>query len=146
MKSCESFLRKSQFCTLTDLNPGFGGPLDMLGIFLVNYYLHNALKEVFRPKKIWILNTSSKVPFWQFFNSGKMAVLNPCMKFKNYFGRKTSFESLWRWHLLKISLTCPKVRQIQNLGQSEYKKDSQDFKNYFQLGFLWIPSKTGKQN
>ena len=24
------------------------------------------------------------------------------------------------------------------------KKDSQDFKNSFQFGFLWIPSKTGE--
>jgi len=29
-------LRKSQFSTLTYLNPGFGGPWDMLGIFFVN--------------------------------------------------------------------------------------------------------------
>ena len=26
------------------------------------------------------------------------------------------------------------------------KKDSRDFKNSFYLGFLWIPSKPGKQN
>ena len=26
------------------------------------------------------------------------------------------------------------------------KKDSQDFKNSFQFGFLWLPSKTGMQN
>ena len=32
--SCESFVKKSQFSTLTDLNPGFDGPLNMLAIFL----------------------------------------------------------------------------------------------------------------
>ena len=26
------------------------------------------------------------------------------------------------------------------------QKDSQDFKNSIQFGFLWIPSKTGMQN
>ena len=26
-----------------------------------------------------------KVPYWQFFNSGKMALLKPCMKFKFVF-------------------------------------------------------------
>ena len=47
----ESFLRKSQFSTLTDLNHGFGGPWDMLRIFFVfKCHLHNASK-VFLPKK-----------------------------------------------------------------------------------------------
>ena len=35
LKSCESCLRKSQFSTLTDINTGFGGPWDRLGIFFV---------------------------------------------------------------------------------------------------------------
>ena len=38
--------------------------------------------------------TGSKVPFWQFFHSAKMALLNQCMKFKKNFGQKTSFEAL----------------------------------------------------
>jgi hypothetical protein len=36
----------------------------------------------------------SKVPFWQFFNFAKMALLNPCMKIENFFGQKHSFEAL----------------------------------------------------
>ena len=39
-------MRKTQFSTLTDLNPGFGGPWDMLGIFFVNVIfimLHRSL-------------------------------------------------------------------------------------------------------
>ena len=36
LKSCESFLRKSQVSTLTDLNPGFRGLWDMLAIIFVN--------------------------------------------------------------------------------------------------------------
>ena len=67
----------------------------------------------------WISCTDSKVSFWQFFNPAKMALLKPSMKFKNHFGRKTSFEALWRWYILQLSLTCPMVLQIQGLGQSE---------------------------
>ena len=51
----------------------------------------------------------------------KMALLNPSMKYKSYFGQKTSFEGLWKCHILKISITCPRVRQIQDLGKSKYK-------------------------
>ena len=61
----------------------------------------------------------------------KMTLLNPCMKFKIFFGQKTSFGALQ-----KISITCSRG----------LKKDSQDFKNSFYLGFLWILSKPGKQN
>jgi hypothetical protein len=38
--------------------------------------------------------TGLKVPFWQFFNFSKMALLNPCMKFDFVFGQKHSFEAL----------------------------------------------------
>ena len=114
------------------------------------FHLHNTSKEVFQQKKNWIPCTGLKVPFWQFFNSGKMALLNccrnssgfttmaminppesklkkrtsvRCMEFKKKLGRKTSFEALWRWHLQEISLTCPRVSQIHDLGQSEYKTE-----------------------
>ena len=80
-------------------------------------HLQKALKEVFQPKKFWISCTSSKVPFCQNWKIAKMALLNPCMEFKFFFGQKTSFEAFWRWHLQKIFLTWPRVRQIQDLGQ-----------------------------
>ena len=85
-------------------------------------HLHDASKKKsFGQKCFWIPCTGSKVPFWQFFNSGKMALLNLCMKFKNSFGQKTSFEALWKCHIQKIFITCSRVRQIQDLGQSKYK-------------------------
>ena len=67
-------------------------------------------------------------------------------------GQKTTV--LWKCDILKISITYSRVRQIQDLAfrsvkvQTEdfLKKDSQHFKNSFQFGFLWIPSKPGKQN
>ena len=62
-------------------------------------HLHNASKEVFWPKKKnWIPCMGSKGPIWQFFNSGKMVLLNSCMKFE-----------------------CPRVCQTQDLGQWEKK-------------------------
>ena len=64
----------------------------------------------------------SKVTFWQNWKIAKMALLSPCMKFKNVFGQKTSFEALWKCHLQKVSITCPRVQQIQNLYHKKYKK------------------------
>jgi hypothetical protein len=36
----------------------------------------------------------AKVPFWQNGKIAKMALLNPCIKFKMFFGQKTSLEAL----------------------------------------------------
>ena len=109
------------FCTFTDLNPGFGGPWNKLWIFLVNGTFIVPQKKSFGQKKFWISCTGSKVPFWQNEKIAKMALLNLCMKFKNFFGQKTSFEALWKCHLQKIFITFSRVRQIQDLGQSKYK-------------------------
>ena len=64
----------------------------------------------------------AQVPFWQFFNYAKVALLNPCMKFENFFDQKHSFEVLWKWQLEKIFITCPRVCQIQDLCRKKYKK------------------------
>ena len=58
------------------------------------WHFHNASKEYFWSKKFQISPTGSKVPFWQFFNFSKMALLNRCMKFENFFDQKYSFEAL----------------------------------------------------
>jgi hypothetical protein len=52
------------------------------------------LKNTFGQKKSKISCTGSKVPFWQFFIFAKMALLNPCKKFKKKFHQKHSFEAL----------------------------------------------------
>ena len=80
LKCCESFLRKSSVCTLTDLNPGFGGPWDILWIFLGYGPFIMLQKKSFGRNIFWISCSGSEVPFWQFFNTTKMALLNPCMK------------------------------------------------------------------
>ena len=42
--------RKSPFSTMTYLNPGFGGPWDMLGIFFVNVIFITLQKKSFGTK------------------------------------------------------------------------------------------------
>ena len=49
LNSHGGFFRKSPFCTFSCINPGFGGPWDMLRIFFY-CHLHNASKECFWPK------------------------------------------------------------------------------------------------
>ena len=79
-------------------------------------------KNAFGPKKFQISCMGLKVPFWQFFNFFKMALLNPCMKFEKILGQKHSFEALWKWQLIFFFVTCPRVRQIQDLCMKKYKK------------------------
>jgi hypothetical protein len=67
-------------------------------------------KNAFGQEIFQISCMGSKMPFWQFFHASKMALLNPCIKFKNTFGQKTFLEA-----------TFSRVRQIQDLGQSKYK-------------------------
>ena len=68
------------------------------------------------------------------------------------FGQKTSFEAFWKCHIQEIFITFSRVRQIQDLGWSKYKlrlflkRTFREFENSFNSGFLWIPSKPGKQN
>ena len=121
LKSRESFLRKVSVCTLTDLNPGFDRPWKKLWTFFVNGTFIMPQKKSFGQRIFWISCMGSKVPFWQFLHFAKMALLNPCMKFKKIFGQKTSFEALWKCHIQKIFITCSRVHQIQDLGQSKYK-------------------------
>ena len=76
------------------------------------------LQNKFFGQKIFEYHTGvSKVPFYQNWKIAKMPLLSPCMKFKKSFGQKTSFETLWRWHLQEKLPTCPNVHQIQNLGK-----------------------------
>ena len=107
LKSCESFLRKSQFSTLTYLNPGFGGPWDMLEIFFVNVIFITLQKKSFGQKKFWIPCAFSKVPFCQNWKIAKMALLNPCMKFKFFLAERL----LWS----DMKMTCTK--NISNMSQ-----------------------------
>ena len=79
------------------LNPWFGGPWDMLRIFFLIAIFIMLQKNAFGQKKFQISCTGSKMQFCQFFIFAKMALLNLCMKFKNFFGQNYSFEALWKW-------------------------------------------------
>ena len=62
LKSCESFLRKSQFSTFkSDLDPGFVGPSEMLAIFLVNVIFIMLQRKSFGQIFFWFSCTGSKV-------------------------------------------------------------------------------------
>ena len=90
----EGFFRKSPFCTFYCKNPGFGGPWEELGIFFLIAIFLMLQKNTFGQFFFQISCTGSKVPFWQFFNFSKMALLNPGMKFEKKFDQKHSFEAL----------------------------------------------------
>ena len=67
-------------CTLTDLNPGFGGPREMLGIFFFKCHL----KEVFWPKKV--LNSmhgfkSATLAIFQLWQNGTFERMYGIQKF-----------------------------------------------------------------
>ena len=152
MKSCESFLRKVSVRTLTDLNPGFGRPWNKLQIFFVYGTFTMPRKKSFGQNIFWISCTGSKVPFWQNGKIAKMALLNTCTKFKKKIQPKDFF-----WGNIKVPYTKnihnlfkgppnPGFRSVKVQTETFFKKDSRDFKNYFYLGFLWIPRKPGKQN
>ena len=76
-------MREVSVCTLTDLNPGFGGPWKKLWISFVYGTFLMPQKKSFGQKKI--SSTGSKVPFWQFFHSAKMA---PVHEIQNFWGPK----------------------------------------------------------
>ena len=120
--SHDGFFRKSPFCTFSSINPGFGGPWGMLWIYLLFDIFIMLQKNTFGQKKFQISYTGSKVPFWKNWKIAKMALLNRCMKFKFFFDQKYSFEALWKCQWEKIFITCPRVRQIQDLCRKKYKK------------------------
>ena len=110
-------------------------------------HFHNASKECFLQKKFLNFMHGFKSAILAIFQFWQNGTFEPMYVIQKFFGRKIYFEVLWRWHLQKIFLTCPRVSQILILENWDFlKKDSQDFKNSFQFGFLWIPSKTGEQN
>ena len=85
--SRDGFFRKSPFCTFSCIYPGFGGPWGMLWIFFLNGTFIMLQKKTFGQETFWISYMGSKVPFWQKWKIAKMALLNPCMKFKIFLAK-----------------------------------------------------------
>ena len=72
-----------------------------------------------------------------------MALFNPCMKFKNSLGQKTSFEALikrmaFTKNIINMSQGPPNpgFRSVEGENRNCFKNDMQDFKNSFQFWFL----------
>ena len=63
---------------------------------------------------------SAILAIFQFWQNG---TFEPVHEIQIFFCQKISFEALWRCHLQIISLTCSRVRQIQDLGQLKYKTE-----------------------
>ena len=90
--SREGFFRKFPFCTFSCINSGFGRPWDVLWIFFSSCHFHNALKVYLWLKIVSNFMTSSKVPFWQFFNFSEMVLMSQCIKFEFFVGQNHSFK------------------------------------------------------
>ena len=126
-------------------------PWYMLGIFFVNVIFITLWKKSFSPKNFWISCTSSKVPFCQNWKIAKVALLNPCMEFKKKLAKRLLFkhyEDKYTKNIFNLFQGSPNpgFRSVRVENWDFLKKDSHDFKNSFQFGFLWIPNKTGGQN
>jgi hypothetical protein len=76
------------------------------------------------------------------------------MKFKNYFGQKTSFEAFTKIirsekyckHVMSQGPPNPGFRSVKVENWDFLIKDTKDFKNSFQFESLCMPSKTEKKN
>ena len=129
-------MRKSSVCTLTALNPGFGGTWDILWIFF-GYGTFIMLQKKSFGKKIN-----------NFIHGFKSAILAGLKNWQNgTFETEHEIQKiLWPkdfvWSIMK-EVPCPK--NIHNMSQG-HQIFSKRTHNISKIGFLWIPSKPGKQN
>ena len=122
----------------------------VMNIFCKRHF-HNDSKEVFLPKKFEFhargqkchFDSFKKLPKWQFWtqawNSKKS--LAKRLLLRHY---KVPFTK--DIHNFFQGPPNPGFRSVKVQIETFLKKDSRDFKNSFYLGFLWSPSKSGKQN
>ena len=115
-------------------------------------HFHNASKECFWP--IFFLNLmhgfkSSILAIFQFCQNG---TFEPVHEIQKNFWPKVFFWRIMKIALKKISITCPRVRQIHTFIQEKVqkgdflKKPSRELKNYFFFMILWIPRTPGRVN
>ena len=150
LRSRKSFLKKVSICTLTDLNPGLGGPWNKLQIILVNGTF--IMPQVFWPKFFLNFMHGFKFAILAIFTFCQNGTFEPVHEIQKFFWPKDFF-----WGIMKVPCTKsnhnffqgppnPGFRSVKVQNETFLKKDSQDFKNSFYLWFLWIPSKPGKPN
>ena len=59
---------------------------------------------------VWCVEKEKKVPYQPHWKIAKMALFNPCMEFQIFLGQMSSFDALWKCHLVIFSQKCPKLR------------------------------------
>ena len=130
---------------VTDLNPGFGRPWDMLVIFFVNFIFIMLQKKSWPKEYLNFIHgfKSAILAIFQFWQNGTFELVHEIQKFvwpKDFF-----------WSIMKMAFTKnitnmsqgllnPGFRSVKVENWDFLKKDSQDFKNSFQFWFLWIPA------
>ena len=147
--SREGLFRKSPFCTFPCINPGFGGPWDMLWIFfLIAIFIilqKNVLGQIF---------------FQIGFKSAILEKLKNCQN-----GTFEPMHEIWKkiwsraffWSIMKMAIrkNIPNMSQGPlNLGFMQekvqkgdfLKKPSRELKNYFCFRIVWIPWTPGRVN
>ena len=121
---------------------------------IIDYCLLHQM-NTFGAKYFWFSCMGKKVPFWQF-----LKILKNCQNgtfLPMHENQKIFGPNAFIWSAKKV----PFRDFIQNMSQAlskclskwikvdkwDYLKNpSHELKNYFCLGFLWIPRKTGRQN
>ena len=104
LKCCESFLRKSAVCTLTDLNLGFVGPWDMLHMCL-GYDTFIMLPKKSFGQKILNFNHGFKSAILAELKNWQNGTFEPMHEIQIFFGQKTYLQALWEYLILKTSVT-----------------------------------------
>ena len=107
LRSRESFLKKVSICTLTDLNPGFGGPWNKLQIILVNGTFIMPEKKSVGQKIFWISCTGSSAILAECKNC-QNGTFKPVHEIQKFFLPKDFF-----WGIMKVPFT----KNIHNFFQ-----------------------------
>ena len=129
------------------------------------YWIWRTLEQVTNNFSKWHFHNASKVVFWlrKILNFMHGFILAKCKNCQNgtfepvHEIQKKFWPRDFFWGIMKVPFTkiiCnlfqgppnPGFRSVKVQIDTFFKKDSRDLKNSFHLGFLWIPSKPGKQN
>ena len=111
-------LRISQFFSkMRYLNPGFGGPWDMLGIFFVNVIFITLQKSLSAKKKIEFHTWVQKCHLPELKNC-QNGTFEPMYGIQKILADRLFLKCYENDIYKKIFLTSPRVHQIQDLGTS----------------------------
>ena len=86
------------------------------------WHFHNASKECFWPKKILNFMHGFKSAILAIFHFCQNGTFEPVHEIQIFFWPKAFFWSIMKMATRKNSITCPRVRQIQDLCSKNYKK------------------------